>query len=122
MRRGRTRTDHEHRDTLDGDVDTEEPKSADVVGDVEHRALHVARSDLLMLTGASLRDQTLVSNPSLSFVQEIAIPWACWHHEGRGQTDEDGEEAFEEKDVAPLVNSHRSDAPFRDAGQSARSC
>ena len=77
----------------------------------------MARSDLLVLTSASLRDQTLVSDSSLALVQEVAISWACWHYERRSEADKQGEKAFEEEDVAPLVDPHRGNAPFRNTGQ-----
>jgi hypothetical protein len=104
-RRRRT-TYHEKRNTLDSNVDEEESKSTNVVGDVEHSPLHVARPDFLVFTSASLRDQAFVRNPPFAFSQEPALSWTRRHQEGCAKANEQSEQAFEEEDVAPRVDNH----------------
>jgi len=111
-------TYQEKRNTLDSDVDEEKSESADVVGDVEHRSLHMTRSDLLLLSSASLRDQTFVRDPSFAFVQEVALAWACRHCKRCSEANKKSEEAFKEEDVAPRVNNHGRCTPWRNSGQS----
>ena len=99
-------TYQEQRYTLNGDVDEEKTKSAYIVGDVEHRSLDMTWLNLLVLTGAGLRYQALVRNSSFPLGQEPTLARSCWHEKRRGETDEYGEKAFEEEDVAPGVDDH----------------
>ena len=99
-------TYQEQRYTLNSDVDEEKTKSAYIVGDVEHRSLDMTWLDLLVFSGAGLRYQALMRNSSFPLVQEPTLARSCWHEERRGETDEHGEKAFKEEDVAPGVNDH----------------
>lgn len=105
---------------MDSDVDEEKPKSADVIRNVEDSSLHVARCNLLILSSAGLGDQTFVRNPSFALVQEEAFSWACGHNKWCSETDKDSKKTFEEKDVAPCLDDHGIDSPWRDTGQSGR--
>lgn len=111
-------TYQEKRNTLDSDVDEKKSESADVVGDVEHRSLHMTRLDFLILSSASLRNQTFMRDPSFAFVQEVALAWACRHRKRCSDANKKSEEAFKEEDVAPRVNNHGRCTPCRDSGQS----
>lgn len=88
------------------DVDAEKAKSADVVGDVQHRPLHMVRLDLFVLIGPTLHDQSLSSNHAFTLVEEPAVLRAPRHKEWRKNTDDRREETLEEKDVAPGVDDH----------------
>lgn len=110
---------HEEGDALYGDVDAEEAESAEVVGDVKERTLNVVRSDLLSLIGSALQFQTLGSDHALALGQEPALFGASGHQEWCAETDDGCKEALKEEDVAPSVNAHRGNAPWRDARKAA---
>ena len=91
---------------MDGDVDTEESKGADVVGDVEDGPLDVVGLGLLALKRASFRNEAFHGDPAFAFVQKGALSRAPRHEEGSGKSNKAGKEAFEEEDIAPFLNDH----------------
>lgn len=59
---------HEQRNTLNSNVDEEEAKSAEVVGDVHHRPLDVMHFGLFILIGSTLEHEALGSDHALALV------------------------------------------------------
>jgi hypothetical protein len=106
---------HEQRNTLYGDVDEKEPKSAEVVGDVHHSPLNVMDLSLLVLIGTTLQLQSLRGDHPFAFVQEPAIFRAPRHQEWCSETNDNGKQPLEEEDVTPSMNDHARGAPRGDA-------
>lgn len=107
----------EKRERLDGDIDREESKCAESVADIEDCALDVVQLDLLMDVRLVLSVETLGRNLLLARCEELALVRVCLHEERGDERDDDREKAFEEKDMAPGVQPHRSDSKLRDLGQ-----
>jgi hypothetical protein len=59
---------HEKRNTLYGDVDEEEAKSAEIVSDVQHSPFDVMDLSLLVLIGTTFQLESLRSDHSFAFV------------------------------------------------------
>jgi hypothetical protein len=98
---------HEERDTLHCDVDEEESKCAEVVIDVEDGTSDVMWPDLFVLIGATLRLEAKTGNAAFSLIEKPAFFRAARHQEWGAQAHKNGEQPFEEKNVAPGMNHHR---------------
>ena len=75
---------------MDGDVDEEEATGTYVVIDVEHGALHVVRSHLLVEEGLVLEAQALLGDPLLALVQPLRLRGRLRQEQGREATAGDG--------------------------------
>ena len=113
-------TYHEKGNTLDCDVDEEEAKSGEVVRNVHCSPLHMVCCDLLILIGATLRNQSLRGNHAFSLIKEPAFLGASWHQEWRTETDEDSEKTLKKEDVAPSIDARSGNAPCRDSSKTAK--
>ena len=91
---------------MDGDVDEEEAKGAEVVGYVEDSALDMMDFDLFIFVCSSSQHKAPHGNHALSLVEEPAFGGASGHQKRGSKTDEDGEKALEEEDVAPGMDDH----------------
>jgi hypothetical protein len=73
---------------------------------------------LLVLVCTTLGYKSLRGNHALTLVQEPTLLRASGHQEGRSKTNEDCEKSLEKEYVAPRVDAHAGNTPFRNASKS----
>lgn len=101
-----------------GNVDQKEPQSTDVIVDVHQRSCNMTGRDLFMLISPALNDETLGSNSTLSLVEKPSLARFRRHNIRYSQSYNNGNETFEEEDVAPGMNGLRFCTPFRNTCKS----